>query len=153
MEWLFNLTYLTIGIGILILLNLVLLFWMLRLSKHYNSLVKGLDKKSLMSALEGIQKTLSTHERGLASQKKDILKLGEDGQLHLQKLTLKRFNPFSDTGGDQSFILGILDAHKDGVIITSLHSRENTRFYVKSIKDGDGVDHPLSKEEQKIVNS
>lgn len=153
MEWLFNVTTLTIATGVLILLNLGILIWLFRLSKHYNSLVKGLDKKSLMSALEGIQKTLASHERNLASQKKDIHKIEEDGQLHLQKLTLKRFNPFSDTGGDQSFILSLLDAHKDGIIITSLHSRENTRFYVKSIKDGDGVDHPLSKEEQKVVNS
>jgi len=153
MEMIFNLTNLLVVTGLLILLCFGLFIWVLRLSRHYNALVKVLDKKTLMSALEGIQKTLSSHERTLAGQKKDLGKLEDEAKLHLQKLSLKRFNPFSDTGGDQSFILGILDAHNDGVIITSLHSRENTRFYVKSIKDGDGVDHPLSKEEQKIVNS
>jgi hypothetical protein len=72
--------------------------------------------------------------------------------LHVQHLTLKRFNPFGDTGGDQSFILAILDGNKDGVVITSLHSRENTRFYVKSVEGGVGIDHPLSDEEQKIIS-
>jgi hypothetical protein len=55
--------------------------------------------------------------------------------------------------GDQSFIfLALLDGNKDGVVITSLHSRENTRFYVKSVKGGVGIDHPLSEEEQKTIN-
>lgn len=133
-------------------LNLLLLVWMFRLSRHYNRLTKGIEQKTLMNVLQGIQKTLSEHERGGQITKNELRKLRDDVRLHLQHLTLKRFNPFGDTGGDQSFILAILDGNKDGVVITSLHSRENTRFYVKSVKGGEGIDHPLSKEEQKIIN-
>lgn len=144
---------LLIVVGVLILLNIGLFIWVFRISRHYNSLVKDASKKTLMNVLEGIQKTLSSHERDLASQKKDIGSLEADATLHLQNIVLKRFNPFGNTGGDQSFILAILDGNRDGVVITSLHSRENTRFYVKSVKDGSGTEHALSKEEQKVVNS
>lgn len=144
----------TLGVAVLLLIavNIGLIIWIRKISSHYNELIKGADKKTLMSVLEGIQKTLATHERSLAVQKKEMGKIHEDARLHLQHMAIKRFNPFSDTGGDQSFMFSILDGNKDGVVITSLHSRENTRFYVKSVKGGEGVEHPLSKEEQKIVN-
>jgi len=134
-----------------LLLNLVLLVWVARLRRHYNSLTHGTSKITLLQALEGIQKTLSEHERAALILKHDIHQQRDDARLHLQNLTLKRFNPFGDTGGDQSFILAILDGNSDGVMITSLHSRENTRFYVKSIKGGVGIEHPLSAEEQKLI--
>ncbi len=138
--------------GIALLANILLCFWLLRLSRHYNQLTKGIEQKTLMNVLEGVQKTLAEHERGQLFVKGEVQKLKDAARLHLQNLTLKRYNPFSDTGGDQSFILAILDGNKDGVVITSLHSRENTRFYVKSIKGGVGMDHPLSDEEQKLIN-
>lgn len=132
--------------------NILLFIWFRKLTVHYNSLTKGIDPKTLMNALQGIQHTIAEHERIQGVTKNEIQKLKDSGKLHIQQVTLKRFNPFGDTGGDQSFILAILDGNKDGVVITSLHSRENTRFYVKSVEGGAGIDHPLSDEEQKIIN-
>jgi len=151
MQFISNPIFLLGALTLLFIFNLSLLFIVLRLRRHYNNLVQGVTKKNLMTVLEGIQKTLATHERALAVNKKDLVKTRDDARLHLQHLQLKRFNPFSDTGGDQSFILSLLDGNKDGVVITSLHSRENTRFYVKSVKGGEGIEHPLSKEEQKVI--
>lgn len=136
----------------LLVIDVVLVIWLYRLKNHYNSLTKNVSGKGLMSILEGIQKTLATHERGLAVHKKELAKLDDLGQFHLQRLLLKRFNPFSDTGGDQSFILALLDGNQNGVVITSLHSRENTRFYVKEITGGKGKGHALSAEEQKLIS-
>lgn len=135
-----------------LILNVMLFVWLRKVTSHYNSLTKGIDDKTLTNALQGIQHTIAEHERVQGVIKNELQKLKSDGQLHVQHVTLKRFNPFGDTGGDQSFILSLLDGNKDGVVITSLHSRENTRFYVKSVEGGVGVDHPLSVEEQKIIN-
>lgn len=136
----------------LAIFNIILFVWLSKVSKHYNDLTKGIEEKTLMNSLEGIQKTIAEHERVQGVIKSELQKSKEEAKLHLQNLTIKRFNPFSDTGGDQSFILALLDGHKDGVVITSLHSRENTRFYVKSVSGGVGIDHPLSDEEQKTIN-
>jgi hypothetical protein len=54
----------------------------------------------------------------------------------VQCIGLVRYNPFEDTGGDQSFALGLLDLRGDGVVISSLHGRTATRFYAKPIKGG-----------------
>lgn len=135
-----------------LILNLILFFWLHKVAKHYNILTKGIDPKTLTNALQGIQHTIAEHERVQGVIKNELQKIKDDSKLHIQHVTLKRFNPFGDTGGDQSFILAMLDGKKDGVVITSLHSRENTRFYVKSVEGGVGIDHPLSDEEQKIIN-
>jgi hypothetical protein len=67
------------------------------------------------------------------------------------KINLTRFNPFDELGGDQSFILCLLDNANSGVIITSLHNRDSTRVYAKAIKNGESDNQALSKEETKAL--
>lgn len=67
------------------------------------------------------------------------------------KVNLTRFNPFKDLGGEQSFILSILDKNNSGAILTSLHNRDITRIYAKGIKKGKGDNITLSKEEKLAI--
>jgi len=67
------------------------------------------------------------------------------------KIKITRFNPFEDIGGDQSFILSILDENNSGAVITSLHNRDITRIYAKPIKNGEGDNITLSKEEKLAI--
>ncbi len=90
--------------------------------------------------------------------KKDIDQLGnsyatltEDVSFHVQKVGLLRFNPFDDTGGDQSFVLALVDAHNSGVIVSSYHTRSGTRLYAKSVMKGKSLDHELTKEESEAL--
>jgi len=70
------------------------------------------------------------------------------------KINVTRFNPFENVGGNQSFILTILDQTDSGVILTSLHNRDLTRLYAKPIKNGQADNNTLSKEEKlAIVNT
>lgn len=64
----------------------------------------------------------------------------------IQHVGLVRFNPFDDTGGNQSFSLALLDENADGVVLSSLHTRAATRVYVKAILRGRS-EAPLSEEE------
>lgn len=67
------------------------------------------------------------------------------------KINILRYNPFQDIGGDQSFILTILDQTNSGVILSSLHNRDITRVYAKPIKNGEGDNITLSKEEKLAI--
>lgn len=67
-----------------------------------------------------------------------------------QRVGLVRFNPFEDTGGNQSFTLALLDAAGDGWVLSSLHARTGTRVYAKAIKGGRG-DAELSAEESAAI--
>lgn len=122
-----------------------------RLGKHYDKLTVGITKAGLREVLEKILEKTKDNKTQIEKLQKWCQKLEKDGSFHIQKVGLLRFNPFSDTGGDQSFILAILDKYDNGVVLTSLHSRTGTRWYAKSVKNGKGVEHELSNEEQKVI--
>ena len=63
-----------------------------------------------------------------------------------QRVGLVRYNPFEETGGNQSFALALLDAGGNGWVLSSLHARSGTRVYAKAIKAG-RADTGLSDEE------
>ena len=67
-----------------------------------------------------------------------------------QRVGFVRFNPFEETGGNQSFALALLDAAGDGWVLSSLHARSGTRVYAKAIKGG-RADAALSDEESAAI--
>ena len=67
-----------------------------------------------------------------------------------QRVGLVRFNPFEDTGGNQSFALALLDAEGNGWVLSSLHARTGTRVYAKAIRDGRS-EAALSEEETAAI--
>jgi hypothetical protein len=126
-------------------------FW--QLYNHYNTLIGGSDEKKLKNILEDILKNQEVSKSNLAFLKTKYDKIEEDSLYHLQKIGLARFNPFKDTGGEQSFILALLDNRNTGILLTGLYSRSGTRWYAKRVVDGKGTEHALSEEEQKAVKS
>ena len=68
----------------------------------------------------------------------------------IQKVGVVRYNPFADTGGDQSFAIALLDSLGNGVVISSLHSRTDTRVFAKPVQAGRSR-YPLSDEEQDAI--
>ncbi len=70
----------------------------------------------------------------------------------ISHIGLVRFDAFDDTGGAQSFALALIDDDGDGIVLSSLHSRQTTRLYVKSIRRG-VADAPLSGEEVRAMKN
>lgn len=82
----------------------------------------------------------------------EMQKLGTMSHRSMQKSGFFRYNPFEDTGGNQSFSICLLDAHDNGFIISSLHGREGTRMYAKEVKSGNAV-QTLSDEENEVLKT
>lgn len=91
-------------------------------------------------------------EVGLNNLKSSHSNLNAKSVEFLQKVGFLRFNPFEETGGDQSFSVALLDGNDDGFVLTSLHTRSGTRNYAKQIKNGKNRQQGFSKEEQKVIN-
>jgi hypothetical protein len=139
-------------IGILIIWLGITTFSLLKLKKNYLVLTQGGSRKSL-------DEILGELVLGEKQTKEDIAKLvsrcdriEKDEKYHIQKIGLLRFNPFKDTGGDQSFILALVDAHDTGIVLTALYSRSSTRWYTKRVIKGKGAEHELSEEEKKALH-
>lgn len=73
-------------------------------------------------------------------------------RLALQKVGVVRFNPFQDSGGDQSFAIALLDQGGTGVVVSSLHGRAETRIFAKQVTNGRSR-HALSDEEQQAIRT
>ena len=76
--------------------------------------------------------------------------LGMAQQRDISRFGLVRFNPYKDTGGDLSFSLALATHEGNGVLITSLHSRSNSRIYAKVIQKWDST-YNLSAEEADAI--
>jgi hypothetical protein len=68
----------------------------------------------------------------------------------LQHVGIVRFNPFEDTGSDQSFAIALLDDRRDGIVLSSLHGRGQTRVFAKPVEGGESS-HQLSDEEAQAI--
>ncbi|MBI3379606.1 DUF4446 family protein [Candidatus Gottesmanbacteria bacterium] len=131
----------------------VLTYYLYKTVDHYQRLVQRTNRDNLTEILDKILEELNLNKTKIAELRETLQKQIEQSIGHIQKVGVLRFNPFADTGGDQSFVLAILDGKDCGVVLTSLHSRGSTRWYAKNVKDGKGVDHKLSEEEEKAITN
>ncbi len=142
-----------LGCVVLVLIILMLYIQSRRialLSERLDDLTRGADGQSLEGVLATHLDTVVhvAHDLDELMARTAVLEGG--ARLHFGRLGLVRFNPFDDTGGNQSFALAILDANNDGFVVTSLHSRTGTRVYAKAVFDGQS-ETTLGAEESQAV--
>jgi hypothetical protein len=146
-----TLEHLTIVLAIISIVVAVYCLWRLILLQRHFSAALGTDSgESLEMVLAGHLKKVETVAKHLDKLDDAYKRLADSGSLASQKISIVRFNPFGDTGGDQSFVLAVLDAHDSGYVLTSIHGREGTRVYVKPI-DYNKSKYPLSEEEKQAL--
>lgn len=68
----------------------------------------------------------------------------------LSRVGVVRFDAYHDLGGRQSTVIGLLNANDNGVVITTVVSRDFARTYVKTIREGE-PDIPLAPEEEEAL--
>lgn len=121
-----------------------------RLEAHYEQLTAGTDGGNLEAVLEAHVR--SVRAAATTAQEADALarSLERAGRGHLQRVGFLRFNPFRDAGGDQSFAVALTDQDGNGLVISSLHSRDVTRVYGKPLAAWESA-YTLTDEEQSAI--
>ena len=122
-----------------------------RVRRRLRSVFSRTGEQGLDEILDGIVQRLErTGERLDALNKlhQDLEGLVRRGTI--RNVGVVRFNPFPDAGGDQSFAIAMLDAEGTGLVISSLHSRADTRVFAKPVQGGRSR-YPLSEEEQDAI--
>jgi hypothetical protein len=136
---------------------LVLLVLILAQDRQLRRLRRRLDGLTRGASGTGIGGVLDAHVDRVQSLARELDELRVRSALQevatrraIQRVGFVRFNPFEDTGGNQSFALALIDGASNGLIVSSLHSRTGTRIYAKAISDGRS-DGALSKEEAEAL--
>jgi len=145
-----NIFIISILVLILLVLDILLLIWVIRIRKKIRIFLKGKKVKDLEEVVSEQLKRM----RGIEGDVKKLFKWNKDLQkisdISITKVGVVRFNPFKDTGGDQSFAIALLDSNNNGVVLSSLYTREGTRVYTKPIEKSGSTYH-LSKEEKQAI--
>ena len=143
--------YFYIAFGVLIVWTITLTVLYITAIRHYKKLSINKDQ-GLEDAINTIFAGLKDLDKRSTSIQNRVDNIEEESLEHIQKVAIKRFNPFGDTGGNQSFAVTFLDANDNGIVFSSLHGRSGTRIYGKPIKSGKQDGYELSEEEKDIIN-
>ena len=117
-----------------------------QLGRRLESLTRGGEESSLEDVLGSHLDRVRQVVREVEGVSARTTAVERDMRGALSRVGLVRFNPFEDTGGNQSFALALLDGNGDGFVVSSLHARAGTRLYAKSVNAG-ASDSALSDEE------
>ncbi len=121
-----------------------------RLEGHYRLLTTGTDGGNLQAVLEDHVGQLQAETAKVQALDEAVRAMEEANCGHIQHLGFLRYNPFRETGGDQSFVLALADGNGDGTVISSLHSRDVTRVYAKPLRAWQSA-YPLTEEELQAI--
>ena len=142
-----------VALGLALVAMVAILFLLVRqqrLLRQYSELTTGTSGGNL----EAILNDHIAQVRETATRVEDIGQLAHSlekaAYFSLQHLGVVRFNPFQDTGGDQSFAIALVDGHGNGVVLSSLHGRDATRIYAKPLKRWEST-HALTDEEKQAI--
>lgn len=111
---------------------------------------KFLKKEKEPENLKEVLSQFKKLKEKLKKNSKELKDLKKNSQLSIQKIGIIRFNPFKESGGNQSFSIALLDSHKNGIVITSLYGREGNRIFAKPIKNGKS-EYLLTEEEKMAI--
>ena len=151
----FDLTYLFIGMFVLILILGIMIIVQLvkfdKLSNRYKKFMGGKNAKSLEKDIVGLYEDNKFLKTSMEKNKKDIQTLYRKFGRAFQKVGIVKYDAFSQMGGQLSFSLALLDENDNGFILNSVHSTEGCYSYTKEIKNG-LCDISLGEEEKQALD-
>ena len=149
------LTYISLGVaGIAVILGVYAVIAVGQVRKWRKIFSPGNEEESLPENLEDIMEKVGKRLELLdeASEQTTLTLEAIARQLNTatQHVGIIRYNGNGDDGGNLSFSAAFLDAHQTGIIITSLHGRQNSRIYAKVIMNG-ASEQTLSEQEREAL--
>lgn len=135
-------------IGIVIIVNT---FWIFGTEKRLKRFFLGKKAKDLEDTIEILEAEIMNLKKSKENVEKEIGVINGKLKKSIRGLETVRFNPFSDQGSNQSFAIGMLNEEGDGVVFSSLYSRERMSVFAKPVKGGKS-DYELTVEEKEVLD-
>jgi hypothetical protein len=149
-----NIGAIVAGLAVIVLVLVLIVLLLARRLRRLGKRLDGITRSSEGRSLEAVLDAHLDKVYAVAGELDDLAArskvLEANGRRAIQRVGLVRFNPFEETGGNQSFALAMTDAGGDGFVVSSLHARSGTRLYAKTIVAGRS-DAALSAEEAEAL--
>ena len=141
-----------IAVIILVVITITLLILVISLVLKMRRFLIGIDAKNIADSLTNVGNNISDLQEFRTTLEGYLTEVERRLRKSVQAVHTVRFNPFKGTGagGNQSFATAFLTEDGDGVIISSLYSREHVSVFSKPVK-GNSSEHELSEEESEAL--
>ncbi|MFA6177604.1 MAG: DUF4446 family protein [Candidatus Paceibacterota bacterium] len=133
--------------GLILLLGAI---WIIITEKRLKRFFLGKKAKDLEDTLITLENNITELNKARDIIQKDITIINDKLKKSIRGLETMRFNPFPDQGSNQSFAIGMLNEENDGLVISSLYSRERMSVFAKPIKNGKS-EYELTAEEKEVL--
>lgn len=129
----------------------ILSFFIWQQREFLKSLFPKSGERDIRRKFEEVLQTIDSFGKELKDTNLNLSDLRKDGLSHISRFWLLRYNPYEDSGGDQSFTVALLDKNGSGIVLTSLHARSGTRVFAKPVENGKSSKYKLSSEEEEVI--
>lgn len=136
---------------VLIIVNAFLIIYSYQANKKIDVLLEKGNVKDFKDIFISQKEKNKDLEKKVEEAFSKINNLEDISETTIRKIGIVRFNPFQNMGGNQSFVIAMLDNKNNGFLISSLFVEGGNRVYTKTIKQGKS-DYALSKEELEAIN-
>ncbi len=133
--------------GIAILVGIV---WIVKTEKRLNKFFMGKKASDLEDTINALQEEIKTLKQSKTTTEQELSIINKKLKQSIRGVETIRFNPFPDQGSNQSFAIGMLNEEGNGVVISSLYSRERMSIFAKPIKNGKS-EYELTNEEKEAL--
>ena len=135
-------------------ISIVTLAIVLWLAVEYGRLKRKVDvvpeEGGVLAAIRGLDDDLAAVEEVVADLGPRVERLEGRMPFAIQHTAVVEYDAFNDIAGHMSRSIALLNGRGDGIVVTLLVGREDTHWYTKQVRGGEGMD-PLSPEEEKVV--
>ena len=132
------------------LLGLLVALWAILRLRRVSRRLAALTGAAAAAAIPLDSERVDRLAQQLAATAQRLEAAEANAQKAMQRIGVVRYNPFEDTGSNQSFVLAMLDARGDGFVLSTLHSRQATRMFLKPVSGGK-ADSAVSDEEAEAL--
>jgi hypothetical protein len=133
--------------GIAVLIGAV---WIFITEKRLKRFFLGKKAKDLEDTILILETEIKNLSKARENFEKELSVMNSKLKKSIRGLEVIRFNPFPDQGSNQSFAIGMLNEENDGLVISSLYSRDRMSVFAKPIKSGQSL-YELSAEEKEAL--
>jgi hypothetical protein len=119
--------------AIIIIFFIILIIMMIRFNNRLQLFTRGENGTSLESTMNTL---LSNHEIAKNNHRElsnFVANIHERVIGSHRGFALSKYNAYDNVGGNQSFSLAILDENGNGMVLSSLYSRERSNIFAKPI--------------------
>ena len=129
---------------------LVVAVWVVITEKRLKRFFLGKKAKDLEETIITMQDEIVKLTKATEKIQNDVSEINMKLKKSIRGLETIRFNPFPDQGSNQSFAMGLVNEEGDGVVLSSLYSRERMSVFAKPIKNHKS-EYELTAEEKEAL--